>query len=372
MNQEGGNVGHTKRLLILNPAQFGYHLDTYYYGKWARRLFQIVYHGFDAGCPKLALEGLTVHYVSRRGNLVRRYLRFLGSCVAACAGRYDVVFVKYFAGCALLRLLHPRQRFVLDIRTGSTAAHPLKRWGLDLLLRAESLCFRHVTVISASLARKLGLGTVHVLPLGADPVETPPKDFCALRLLYVGTLHGRRIEDTVKAFHRFYVEAGHAVEMSYDVIGDAPHGERDRLQAWVKDHGLEEVVSLPGFIHQRDLARYYEKCNVGVSYIPINRIYDCQPPTKTFEYLLAGLPVIATNTSENAAVINEHNGLLIDDTPEAFYEALKTLTRHRETYASDRIRTDALRYSWETIVHSNLVPYINSLVHPCRPGDVTI
>jgi glycosyltransferase involved in cell wall biosynthesis len=349
--------------LIVNRAQFGYHLDTYYYCKWARKSFQITYHGFHAGRPKLDLEGIAVRYVPRRGNLVRRYLRFLGSCVAECGQDYDVIFVNYFAGCSLLRLLHPRKQFVLDIRTGSIAQNPLKRWWQDFLLRVESLWFRHVTVISASLARKLGLAKAHLLPLGADPIETSPKEFSALRLLYVGTFYGRRIEDTVKAFHRFYLAVGHVIEMTYDVIGDGPNGERDRLQAWVKDRGLDAVVSLPGFVHHRGLARYYEKCNVGVSYIPINRLYDCQPPTKTFEYLLAGLPVLATNTSENASVITEHNGLLIDDTPEAFYDALKKLAENRGVYSSDRIRTDALRYSWQTIVHSNLIPYINSLMN---------
>jgi glycosyltransferase involved in cell wall biosynthesis len=355
-------MNNRPRLLILNPKQFGYHLDTYYYCKWAQHRFQITYHGFDAGQPRLDPNGVEVHYVPRRGNLVTRYLRFLRSCLAECGGNYDVIFVKYFAGCSLLRLRHPRARFVLDIRTGSIAENPLPRWVQDVLLRAESLWFRHVTVISASLARKLGLAQGHILPLGADPIATSPKDFSALHFLYVGTFSGRRIEDTVRAFHRFYRQAGRAVEMTYDVIGDGPNGERDRLRAWVKDHGLETVVSLPGFVPHRELGRYYGKCNVGVSYIPINRVYDCQPPTKTFEYLLAGLPVIATNTSENAAVITEHNGLLVDDTPDAFYEALKKLMGNRSSYSSDRIRQDALKYSWETIVHANLVPYLNALI----------
>jgi glycosyltransferase involved in cell wall biosynthesis len=355
-------MSSAKRLLILNPAQFGYHLDTYYYCKWARPSFQITYHGFDAGHPALAMEGVTQRYVPRQGSRVRCYLRLLRSCLAECGGRYDVIFIKYFPGCALLRLWHPRTPFVLDIRTGSVASNPLRRWWQDSLLRAESRCFRRVTVISASLARKLGLARAHLLPLGADPIETPPKDFSSLRLLYVGTFYGRRIDDTVKAFHRFYLESRHTMEMTYDVIGDGPNGERARLRAWVKDHGLDHVVSLPGFIHHRELAHYYEKCNVGVSYIPINRIYDCQPPTKTFEYLLAGLPVLATRTTENAAVISEHNGLLIDDTPAAFYEGLKKLMSHRRSYCSDQVRREALRYSWETIVHSNLVPYLNSLV----------
>jgi glycosyltransferase involved in cell wall biosynthesis len=357
-------VSTPKRLLILNRAQFGYHWPMYCYCKWARGDFQSTYHGFDAGQPRLDLKGVEVHHVPNRGNLVRRYLRFLRSCLTECSRDYDVILVRYFPGCSLLRLRHPRRPFVLDVRTGSIASTPWQRWWEDSLLRLESLGFRHVTVISASLARKLGLVRAHLLPLGADPVETTRKDFSALHLLYVGTLQGRRVEDTLTGFHRFYREKGHALTMTYDVVGDGRNGERDRLQSWVKDHGLEGVVSLPGFVHHRELARYYEKCNIGVSYIPINCIYDCQPPSKTFEYLLAGLPVIATNTSENAAVITDCNGLLIDDTPAAFHAALQRLARTRAIYSSDRIRTEALKYSWEGIVRSNLVPYINSLLRP--------
>ena len=356
-------MNHLKRLLILNRAQFGYHWPMYCYCKWAQTDYQITYQGFDTGQPKLDSDGVEVRYVPRSPNLVRRYLRFLGSCLAECGKDYDAILVRYFPGCSLLRLRHPRRRFVLDVRTGSIASNPWKRWWRDSLLRLESLGFRHITVLSASLARKLGLVRAHLLPLGADPVETPSKDFSALHLLYVGAFQGRRLEDTLTGFHRFHREMGHTVTMTYDLVGDGPRGERDQLQTWVKDHGLEGVVSLPGFVHHRELARYYEKCNVGVSYIPINRIYDCQPPTKTFEYLLAGLPVIATNTSENAAVITVHNGLLIDDTPDAFYGALKKLVENRAAYSSERIRREALRYSWETIVHANLVPYIHSLIN---------
>jgi len=350
------------RLLIVNPKQFGYHLDTYCYGKWAQADFQITYHGFDTGRPKLDLPGMETHYVSGHGSFATRYLRFLRSCLVESGRDYDAIFIKYFPGCSLLRLRHPRRRFVLDIRTGSIAQNPLRRRWQDLLLRAESLGFRHITVISTSLARKLGLAQAHLLPLGADPVATAPKEFSALHLLYVGTLHARRLEDTLAAFHRFHLAAGRSVEMTYDVIGDGLPGERDRLRAWVQDHGLENAVSLPGFVPHGGLARYYEKCNVGVSYIPINPIYDCQPPTKTFEYLLAGLPVIATNTSENAAVITADNGLLIEDTPAAFYEALQRLRNNSGSYSSDRIRTEALKYSWKTIVRANLVPYIHSVI----------
>jgi glycosyltransferase involved in cell wall biosynthesis len=96
--------------------------------------------------------------------------------------------------------------------------------------------------------------------------------------------------------------------------------------------------------------------------VPINDIYDCQPPTKTFEYLSAGMPVLATKTRENAAVITERNGLLIDDTPQAFHEGLKKLMGNARAYRSDEIRRDALRHSWQAIVQFNLIPYINSVM----------
>lgn len=353
----------TKALLIVNPTQFGYHPGTYYPCKWAQADFRITYHGFDAGKPKLALEGIAVDYVARRGHLLTRYVRFLRSCVAECRKAHDVIFIKYFPGCSVLRALHPRGKLILDIRTASVARRPRQRRWLDRLLRLESRFFRHVTIISSSLARKLGFDPkdMHILPLGAEPVATSRKEFSALRLLYVGTLSGRRIEDTVRGFHRFYREAGDTLDLTYEIIGAGNQGELDQLRVLVKELGLDQVISLPGYIHHRELASHYERCNVGISYVPIDDVYDCQPPTKTFEYLLAGLPVIATNTSENAAVITEHNGLLTEDTPQAFYEALKKLLRNRGSYSSDKIRSDALQYSWETIVRSNLVPYIHSL-----------
>jgi glycosyltransferase involved in cell wall biosynthesis len=357
-------MSYRQRLLIINPRQFGYHLGTYYHCKWARADFRITHIGFDMGRPKLALAGVALRYVSRRGGLLIRNMRFLGTCLAECRRAPDLVFIKYFPGCSLLRLLHPRVKFVLDIRSGTTGSSVRKRRWLDRLLRWESVCFRHVTIISSSLAAKLRLplARVHILPLGADPVPTAPKEFFGLRLLYVGTLSGRRLDDTIRGFHRFYAATGRPTDVTYDILGDGYNGEVEQLRALVKELGLDHVVSLPGFVHHRELGPYFEKCNIGVSYVPRNEIYDCQPPTKTFEYLLAGLPVVATNTFENAAVITARNGLLIDDTPAAFYEALKKLRASRVTYCSDRIRQEALVYSWERIVRSNLVPYLHALL----------
>jgi glycosyltransferase involved in cell wall biosynthesis len=89
--------------------------------------------------------------------------------------------------------------------------------------------------------------------------------------------------------------------------------------------------------------------------------YDVQPVTKTFEYLLSGMPVIATNTSENRKVINQGNGVLIGDTAEDFYTGLKTILKNRLFFDSVKIRNNSMEYTWYNIVDKNLKIYLDQV-----------
>jgi hypothetical protein len=109
------------------------------------------------------------------------------------------------------------------------------------------------------------------------------------------------------------------------------------------------------------LSIFFDQCNIGVSYVPIIDYYDCQPLTKTFKYLLSGMRVIATNTSENENVIGPTNGVLIGDAPEAFCVVLKVIYEKRNLFDSAEIRRRASGYTWEGIVRKNLLPYLESI-----------
>lgn len=106
----------------------------------------------------------------------------------------------------------------------------------------------------------------------------------------------------------------------------------------------------------------YSRCNVGVSYIPQTAYYDHQPPTKTFEYLLAGMPVLATSTTENKKVINETNGILIQDNPDSFSKGLAILSDRLPSFDSLKIRKNSLAYSWQFIINEIMVPYLKKLI----------
>ena len=118
-----------------------------------------------------------------------------------------------------------------------------------------------------------------------------------------------------------------------------------------------------GRIPNKDLFPFLERNNVGVGFIPLKKHYQCQPATKVFEYLLAGMAVIATRTSENARVIGKQNGVLTDDTPEGFYRGLLEIFANRTRYVSSAIKAEVKDHQWEEIIRGNLVPYLQSIMN---------
>ncbi|MDY0354983.1 MAG: glycosyltransferase [Sedimentisphaerales bacterium] len=352
-----------QELLILNRTQFGYHLDTYHYAKFGAKRLRITYMGFDTGRPRLALNGVLVKYVRYKGPKCLRYVRLLVACVREVRRCRGAAFINYFPGCSVLRCFGSRARMIVDIRTGSIHPKaPVRRWW-NRLIRWESCWFRHVSVVSSGLAEHLGLcaGKVHILPLGAERMSIPAKRFDCLDLLYVGTLDGRRIEDTVIGLERFLCNGGRGVPLAYTIVGEGPKGQLDALRRLVRDRGLEGIVHLLGYVHRTRLNELFRRCSVGVAYVPINDIYDCQPVTKTFEYLFAGMPVIATATAENRKVVGRSNGVLIQDTPGDFCRGLKEVYDRRHRFDSETIRRCCAESSWDRIVDLNFVPYIQAI-----------
>jgi glycosyltransferase involved in cell wall biosynthesis len=353
-----------KNLVIISQSQFGYHTDTYYYCKYLKEEYAITYLCWDHSLPKIEMDGVQVVYVNREGNALVRALRFLRKALKEIdSSSKPIVFIKYFKGVSLLlRLLRPKHYFVLDIRTGSVHHHPMVRRFEDARLKFETLFFKNVTIISESLAEKLCLTEkAHILPLGADVISDSVKSFDGLHLLYVGTLFNRNIDVTIRGFKQFYEEFKDKLSLSYTIIGSGPNNEEQILKEMVAQYGLSGIVTVTGEILHTQLKSWFDKANVGVSYVPMTDYYDCQPVTKTFEYLLSGIPVIATATSENKKVVDQSNGVLAGDTVEEFCCGLEKIYQARQQFDSTQIRNKALCYSWENIVRKNLHTYLSKV-----------
>ena len=353
------------KLLLINRCQLGYHTDTYYYCKYLRNDFDITYICWDYGYNKVSLKNIRVIYISRNGPKVKRYLRFIYSVLKESKiSSYNLVFIENFRGCSLLKLFYPKKKYILDIRSGLISHKYFNRLIYNLLLKFELLFFENVTIISKSLADylKINQDKIHVLPLGSDSISQTNKSFDEFNLLYVGTLSNRNIEQTILGFDKFYHEFRNKINLMYTIIGFGYNNEENKLLATIKEKKLENVVQLLSRIPHNQLQHYFETHNIGVSYIPITNYFNCQPSTKTFEYILSGMVIVATATKENKKVVNDYNGVLIEDSSNSFYEGLKKIYDYKKKYDSEEIRETCKAYTWKNIVLNNLKNYLTSLV----------
>lgn len=336
-----------KRLFIAIQKQFGYHSDTFYYCKYLKKHFDITYVCWDYRLKIIKMENVKTIYISRRGNLILRNLRFLKAVITEISTGHDIHFLKYFRGCALVKICFPFKTFLLDIRSGAVGKYPLNRFFYNLGIRVETLFFRHVSIISTGLANQLGIGKkAFVLPLGAETISPSVKAMDRMHLLYVGTLHQRNIEQVVAGFLKFQRKYSPIVEAKLTVIGTGYADEEKKLRKMVKDHQAEAVVTITGQIPHNNLHSFFATHNIGIAYIPKTAYFDAQPPTKTYEYLLSGMPVIATNTTANKMVITPENGILVQDSPESFCQGLILMHKTLKQYNSISIRMNAQSYNW--------------------------
>jgi glycosyltransferase involved in cell wall biosynthesis len=195
--------------------------------------------------------------------------------------------------------------------------------------------------------------------LGSEIIVERNHEFTVIKLLYVGALDNRNITETIKGIQVFLSKhEGNSIKLSYNIIGFGSDNEILKIEEIITEYDLSDSVRFEGRKTHEELVPYFEKANIGIVYIPQTQWYDCQPATKLFEYLLSGMPVIATSTSENRLIVDETNGVLINDTPEGFCKGLEEIYNRRNSFNSATIRKTVEAYTWENIVNTNLKPYL--------------
>jgi glycosyltransferase involved in cell wall biosynthesis len=355
-----------KKLLIINGAQFGHSSGHYFYCRYLSDKFTIRYICYDRGLNRLTLDGVDVHYVSFRGSKLHRSLRFLSECVRQSIFiKPDILFVTYFIPCFLLALFCKSKKRILDIRTGSLNRNRIFRKLENFRIFFQSLFFSHVVILSESMRNKLFLSTKksRIVPLGSELIVERNHDFAEINLLYVGALDDRNITETIKGIQLFFEKNEiKTIELSYTIIGFGSESETIKIENSILENSLSDFVKFKGRKTSEELVPFFELSNIGVAYIPRTPWYDCQPTTKLFEYMLAGMPVIATKTSENRLFVDETNGVLINDTPEDFCNGLTNIFNRRNSFNSHKIRKSVEAYTWENIVNTNLKPFLLGLI----------
>jgi phosphatidylinositol alpha-mannosyltransferase len=187
---------------------------------------------------------------------------------------------------------------------------------------------------------------VDVERFGAPLAPLPELDDGMLNILSVGRLEKRKGQ---RYLLRAFAEVKARRPNSRLVIVGG-YGERERraYEAWVRDHGLRDVV-FTGFVPDAVLPRYHRSAQVF-----------CAPNTGNesqgivlLEAMAAGCPVVASNIEGFAEVLTEGvEGLLVrpkdaDSLAAALVELIDDPERRAGMAAAGRERAQA--FSWERI-----------------------
>lgn len=350
-------------IYVVTHNQFGYQTDFYNYSKYLATHFDLHYVCWDQNKEKVDLQGISVHYKDKKELKLFALIDFVCK-VSKTINRAKprVVLIKYFPLCSFLRLSARNTIFILDIRTASVSKRAIINYISNSILYLEYLLFKHSIVLSQNIKERLLLKNANVIPLGADVIDNVEKSFETIRLLYVGSFNNRYIEKTIYGLRMFFMKRPD-VNIKYTIVGSGSEESIRNITIAIANSGMNDIIDFKGAIPYNRLSSVFIDNNVGVSFIPITVYYDRQPPTKTYEYLMSGMPVLATNTFANKQIINENSGVLINDSPESFANGLEEIVNNKSKYSSSLIREMYKEFTWENIVNSKLLPLIQKLVN---------
>lgn len=169
-------------------------------------------------------------------------------------------------------------------------------------------------------------------------------------VLYQGMLNpGRGLNELVLSAH-FLPEGIYIV-----ILGDGPL--KNHLKDTVSKKGLEEKVIFIDAVPSSVLSDYTRAADIGVLILePYNLSKKLASANKIFEYMAAGIPIIATDLPENRRVIEDCDaGILISDhSPESISSAVRYLSENpkkMQEFGSNGRLGHIIKYNFENQEH---------------------
>jgi glycosyltransferase involved in cell wall biosynthesis len=157
-------------------------------------------------------------------------------------------------------------------------------------------------------------------------------------------------------------------------LGDPEPGYATALRAATREHGLQERVTLLPSVPLEQLLAHTAEANVGVTLLQDTcENHRLALPNKLFEYIAAGIPVVASALPETRNLI-EHYGVgwcVAPGDPSALAETLNLALRSQDDPSlHERLARAAEELSWEREQQRLLDLYERLAGVPPSPHDV--
>ncbi|MFQ4142303.1 glycosyltransferase family 4 protein [Chlorogloeopsis sp. ULAP02] len=283
------------------------------------------------------------------------------------AGRFDLVYERYSLW-SFTALQYARTQgipAVLEVNAPLIEEQATHR-SLTHRQEAEAVARRVFSAATVIIAVSEGVadylqrypqtqGKVHIIPNGVNPdrfpVHLPPTlPSNNFTIGFVGTMkpwHG--LPTLVDAFAQLHDRHPHTRLL---IVGDGP--ERSQLEANLIDSGIRDAVQFTGKVPPADVPGLLASMDVAVAPYPHHQNFYFSP-LKVYEYMAAGLPVVASRIGQLQALINDGvNGILYEPgNSQQLTNCLDHLWQHPwlRTQLGQNARATVLRsHTWEEAV----------------------
>ena len=293
------------------------------------------------------MEGIRVirvgTYITSNEGFMKRILDYMsfmlsGFLAALFVRRVDIVIgtsPQFFTVCAAWAAsLLKRRPFIFELR--DIWPESLRAVGvlqsskvLDMLEAIEMFLYRRASrIISVTYSfkdtlvrRGINPEKIHVITNGVDPTRFSPMQkehelLASLRLEgkfvvgYIGTLGMAHALETLLDAAAILKQTPEASDVRILLLGDG--AERGKLIARARDLDLDNVVFLPS-VPKTIVARYWALLDVSVVHLRKTDLFKTVVPSKIFECMAMGLPILHGVEGESANIIEKSSsGLLFE------------------------------------------------------------
>lgn len=117
--------------------------------------------------------------------------------------------------------------------------------------------------------------------------------------------------------------------------------DRSIFFLWKKEH-----CKIPDYINSSDIL---------VSYVPITKYFQYQPPTKLIEYLACNKPCIATNTIAQKEILNWYDFLIHNDDFKSTKDKIEFFIKNHDKIKKLNFKNLVSDLSWKKLIDKKLV-----------------
>ncbi|HEX8954768.1 MAG TPA: glycosyltransferase family 4 protein [Burkholderiaceae bacterium] len=313
-----------------------------------------------------------VHYVVIEEAATRLgWLRYIWRCATLIRARSPAVAVLLHSLTAPIALMVGKVPSVVYWNEHPTHAAPDER-GVSFLKACLRRAVRGLLFRGARGAElTMPIGEAHrddLLAQGCRPARTrmiymgvdkafdvaqectPGRgDGGPLRLIYVGSVQHDRGRDVMLEAMAMLARGP---KMAHLTIVGASEDQLAYCTHYVEQAGISDSVTVRGRVPGGEIPRFFADSDAGICIWEDRPWYRFNPPTKLFEYLVAGLPVLASDIRTHTEYIKDGvNGVIFDYDSAGLAAAIQRLwlMRDRLPQLKAAARQSSHPYRWENI-----------------------